>query len=102
MVLTDLCIISCLFQNKSIAVSHISLSVVKVIAQKCVNILRGFNHTDCTLRNILSKEQMAELVTTFKDTVTKVWNIYGPGRDNTCLQGFQQSEIQTSLLSYRD
>ena len=65
-------LISCLLQNKSIAVSHISLSVVKVIAQKCVNILRGLNHPDCTLRNSLSKEQMAELVTTFKDTVTKV------------------------------
>ena len=27
---------------------------------------------------------------------------YGPRRDKTCLQGFQQSKIQTSLLSYRD
>ena len=28
--------------------------------------------------------------------------IYGPRRDKTCLRGFQQSEAQTSLLSYRD
>ena len=27
---------------------------------------------------------------------------YGPGREKTCLRGFRQSEIQTSLLSYRD
>ena len=27
---------------------------------------------------------------------------YGPGHEKTCLQGFQQSEIQTSLLSHRD
>ena len=26
----------------------------------------------------------------------------GPRRDNTCLPGFQQSDIQISLLSYRD
>ena len=26
----------------------------------------------------------------------------GPCRDKTCLQGFRQKEIQTSLLSYRD
>ena len=28
--------------------------------------------------------------------------LYGPGPDKTCLSCFQQSEIQTSLLSYRD
>ena len=27
---------------------------------------------------------------------------YGPRREKTCLRGFRQSEIQTSLLSYRD
>ena len=26
----------------------------------------------------------------------------GPRREKTCLRGFQQSEFQTSLLSYRD
>ena len=26
---------------------------------------------------------------------------YGPHREKTCLQGFRQSEIQTSLLIYR-
>ena len=26
----------------------------------------------------------------------------GPRREKTCLRGFRQSEIQTSLLSYRD
>ena len=26
----------------------------------------------------------------------------GPRRDKTCLRAFRQSEIQTSLLSYRD
>ena len=26
----------------------------------------------------------------------------GPRREKTCLQGFQQSECQTSLFSYRD
>ena len=28
--------------------------------------------------------------------------IYGPCREKPCLRGFRQSEIQTSLLSYRD
>ena len=28
--------------------------------------------------------------------------LYGPRREKTCLQGFRQSEFQTSLLSYRD
>ena len=28
--------------------------------------------------------------------------IIGPRREKTCLRGFRQSEIQTSLLSYRD
>ena len=28
--------------------------------------------------------------------------VYGPRRDKTCLRGFRQSEIQASLLSYRD
>ena len=28
--------------------------------------------------------------------------LYGPRSDKTCLWGFQQSEPQTSLLSYRD
>ena len=32
------------------------------------------------------------------DTITRL----GPRRDKTCLRGFRQSEIQTSLLSYRD
>ena len=27
---------------------------------------------------------------------------FGPCREKTCLRGFRQSEIQTSLLSYRD
>ena len=27
---------------------------------------------------------------------------YGPRHEKTCLQGFRQSEVQTSLLSYRD
>ena len=27
--------------------------------------------------------------------------IIGPRRDKTCLRGFQESQIQTSLLSYR-
>ena len=29
-------------------------------------------------------------------------NTYGSRRDKTCLRGFRKSEIQTSLLSYRD
>ena len=29
-------------------------------------------------------------------------SIYGQQRDKTCLQGFRQSETQTSLHSYRD
>ena len=28
--------------------------------------------------------------------------VHGPRREKTCLQGFPQSEIQTSLVSYRD
>ena len=28
--------------------------------------------------------------------------LYGPHRDKTCLRGFGQIKIQTSLLSYRD
>ena len=29
-------------------------------------------------------------------------DIYGPCCEKPCLRGFRQSEIQTSLLSYRD
>ena len=29
-------------------------------------------------------------------------SLIGPRREKTCLRGFRQSEIQTSLLSYRD
>ena len=32
----------------------------------------------------------------------KYQGLIGPRRDKTCLRGFRQSEIQTSLLSYRD
>ena len=28
--------------------------------------------------------------------------LFGPSREKTCLRGLRQSEIQTSLLSYRD
>ena len=28
--------------------------------------------------------------------------LFGPRRDQTCIQGFQQSETKTNLLSYRD
>ena len=34
--------------------------------------------------------------------IKQIQNINGPRRDKTCLQGFRQSEIQISLLSYRD
>ena len=41
------------------------------------------------------------------DGKTVIWKskhlplkIYGPRREKTCLRGFRQSEIQTSLLSY--
>ena len=34
------------------------------------------------------------------DLATEV--TYGPHRDKTCLRNFRQSEIETSLLSYRD
>ena len=27
---------------------------------------------------------------------------YGPHREKTCLQGSQESEVQTSMFSYRD
>ena len=30
------------------------------------------------------------------------YTLYGPRRNKICLRGFRQSEIQTSLLSYRD
>ena len=33
---------------------------------------------------------------------TSSLSLFGPRRDKTCLPGFQQSETQTSLLSYRD
>ena len=33
---------------------------------------------------------------------TFISNIFGTGRDKTCLRGFLQIEIQTSLLCYRD
>ena len=32
----------------------------------------------------------------------KIQCTYGPCREKTCLWGFRQSQIQTSLLSYRD
>ena len=27
---------------------------------------------------------------------------FGPRREKTCIRGFRQGEVQTSLLSYRD
>ena len=41
------------------------------------------------------------------DSSQKDWgnyflSLYGPRHEKTCLRGFWQSEIQTSLLSYRD
>ena len=36
------------------------------------------------------------------DFVTYSFVSFGPRREKTCLRGFRQSEIQTSLLSYRD
>ena len=49
-----------------------SLSLVKVIAQQSVNILRGLNGTDCVLRTVYSVEEVADIATSFKDAVTKV------------------------------
>ena len=32
----------------------------------------------------------------------KLFYLYGPQQEKTCLRGFQQSQTQTSLLSYGD
>ena len=65
---------------------------------------------------MLQEEHSAKLSTYIKlSFVIKIivlsifeWPFYtgftvpGPRREKTCLRGFRQSEIQTSLLSYRD
>ena len=38
----------------------------------------------------------------FLSTKISCTSQYGPSRDKTCLRGFLQSDIQISLLSYRD
>ena len=38
----------------------------------------------------------------FRRKKSDIASVFGPRRDKTCLRGFRQSEIQTSLLSYRD
>ena len=37
-----------------------------------------------------------------QNTITHLLFAHGPRREKTCLRGFRQSEIQASLLSYRD
>ena len=39
---------------------------------------------------------------TLIDSAISFDNTFGPRRDKTCLRGFRQRDIQTSLLSYRD
>ena len=38
----------------------------------------------------------------FTARIHKVLRQYGPRREKTCLRGVRKSEIQTSLLSYKD
>ena len=38
----------------------------------------------------------------FRRKNSDIASVVGPRRDKTCLRGFRQREIQTSLLSYRD
>ena len=45
----------------------------------------------------LTPEELEQL-----DKPEGIYEPFGPRREKTCLRGFQQSEIQTSLLSYRD
>ena len=52
------------------------------------------------LRNKIGLDTLPELQEE-EDKLTPKY-IYGPRREKTSLQGFRQSEIQTSLLSYRD
>ena len=55
----------------------------------------------CKTRKIFSQGFYA--VNLFYLDFARKWEgLYGPQRDKTCIQGFPQSEIKTSLLSYRD
>ena len=49
--------------------------------------------------------QISELLLkldTEKKDMKETYRIFGPRREKTCLQGFQQSKTQPSQLSYRD
>ena len=63
-----------------------------------------FSVTPNTVDSIISSQQLGKVaganVTNIRIQLLSV--IFGPRREKTCLWGFRQSEIQTSLLSYRD
>ena len=67
-------------------------------------ILYTFSVTPNTVDSIISSQQLGKVaganVANIRIQLLSV--IFGPRREKTCLWGFRQSEIQTSLLSYRD
>ena len=55
----------------------------------------------CGLSSIHTHRPDNEFLLYYTDTKFKL-SLFGPRREKTCLRGFQQSDIQASLLSYRD
>ena len=61
-------------QNKSLAVNHVILSVVKVMAERATHILTSIDVAMTTgpLHTVLSGEEKTDLVNLYRDTVVKV------------------------------
>ena len=60
---------------------------------------RIFNVANMSVYDIRQNKILAK---TFEFTVLSHMHPDGHHREKTCLRGFQQSQIQTSLLSYRE
>ena len=51
---------------------------------------------------LIGNAYLFHIIVCFRRKDSEIASVFGPRRDKTCLRGFRQSEIQTSLLSYRD
>ena len=49
-----------------------------------------------------NKQNLHVVLTVYSISIYCVLILNGPRREKTCLRGFRQTEIQTSLLSYRN
>ena len=69
-----------------------------------IDIPCGFNFADVFIQqNYVSSNHLeANNPINLRSSSTGLPSKYGPRREKTCLGGFGQGDIQTSLLSYRD